>query len=132
MLRFKLSILFCLITTYTQASEESLWKYSLFQCNIDNDSIEPLKNSPKITSYDHGRCLHLQGVVIGESGEWILWINGGKLLKSKQKPNLYVERLSQNRVTFKWLLEDKTHTFTLHLHESFHASTQTVIKGGCS
>lgn len=132
MLRFNLCILLCLITTSTQASEESLWQYSLFNDNDGDSPIEMLKTPPKITSYEHGKCLHFQGILMADSGDWVLWINGGKLLKSKQNPNLLVERLSQNQATFKWTLEDKTHTFTLHLQESFHVSTGTVKKGGCS
>lgn len=132
MLRLKLSTLFFLIATSTHASDESLWKYSLFNHKDGDETMETLKNLPKITSYDHGKCLHLQGILVADSGEWILWVNGGKLLKSTQKPNLLVERLSRHHATFRWTLGDQAHTFTLHLHESFHVSTQTVTKGGCS
>ncbi|MBX9697218.1 MAG: hypothetical protein K2X53_03940 [Alphaproteobacteria bacterium] len=132
MLRLKLSILFFLLTVSLQASEESFWKYSLFNQEDGSGLMETPKNSTKITSYDQGNCLHLQGILVSDSLEWALWINGGKLLKSAQKSNLLVEHLSRDQATFRWTLEDKTHAFTLHLHESYHVSTQTVTKGGCS
>lgn len=132
MLRLKLSPLFFLVTVSAQASEESLWKYSLFKQEDYDTPIETPKNSTKIMSYDHGKCLHLQGILVSDSLEWTLWVNGGKLLKSTQKPNLLVERLSRDHATFRWTLEHKTHAFTLHLHESYHVPTQTVTKGGCS
>jgi hypothetical protein len=132
MLRLKFSALFFLITLCAQASEESLWEYSLFNQEDGDASMEIPKNPTKITSYDHGKCLHLQGILVVDSLEWTLWVNGGKLLKSTQKSNLLVERLGRDQATFRWTLEDKSHAFTLHLHESYHVSTQTVSKGGCS
>lgn len=132
MLRLKLIALLLLISTPIEASDESLWKYSLFHQKNENDPLETPKESPKPKAYYLCRCLHLEGMLISDSSEWVVWINGGKLLKSAQKPDLSVERLDREQVTFKWKLEDKTHVFTLNLHESYHASTQTVTKGGCS
>ena len=64
------------------------------------------------------KAIHLEAIVFYSPSNWILWVNGQKLTKTKQA-NYKILQVNKEGAEFEIMLDNKPHIFWLNINQKY-------------